>query len=61
MFDNSKIKKAVPEFCCRIRFAEGARRCVDYLLAHPEAQAADPDFDAWCDRVIAAHFAGLKN
>ncbi len=60
IFDNSKIKRAVPEFCCRIRFAEGARRCVDYLLSHPEAQVADPEFDAWCDKVIAAHFAGLK-
>ena len=27
---------------------------VDYILAHPELQVEDPEFDAWCDRVIAA-------
>lgn len=61
MFDNSKIKKLVPGFCAKIRFDEGARRCVDYLLSHPESQVPDPDFDAWCDKVVAAHFAGLKS
>ena len=25
-----------------------------YLLSHPECQREDPEFDAWCDRVIAA-------
>jgi hypothetical protein len=24
------------------------------VLAHPELQTEDPDFDDWCDRVIAA-------
>ncbi|MBR7039486.1 MAG: SDR family oxidoreductase [Oscillospiraceae bacterium] len=54
VFDNSKLKRIVPDFAPTVTFAEGVRRALGYLLAHPEAQVADPDFDAWCDRVIAA-------
>jgi hypothetical protein len=36
------------------RFDEGVRRCVRYILSHPELQTEDPEFDAWCDRVIDA-------
>jgi len=25
-----------------------------YILAHPELQQEEPEFDAWCDRVIQA-------
>jgi len=53
-FDCSKLKCAVPGFCCITRFDEGVRRCIEYILAHPEFQVPDPEFDAWCDRVIAA-------
>lgn len=60
IFDNSKIKRLVPGFCAKIRFADGVRRSVEYFLSHPELQIPDPEFDAWCDRVIAAHFAGIK-
>ncbi|MFU0831759.1 MAG: UDP-glucose 4-epimerase [Oscillospiraceae bacterium] len=60
VFDNSKIKNLVPGFHAEIRFADGVRRSVEYFLSHPEMQIADPGFDAWCDRVIAAHFAGMK-
>lgn len=56
-FDCSKLKCAVPGFCATTRFDEGVRRCVAYLLAHPELQIEEPDFDAWCDRVIDAQEA----
>lgn len=52
VFDNSKLKAAVPEFVCTIRFDQGVRKCIDYMLAHPEAQVADPEFDVYCDKVI---------
>jgi hypothetical protein len=29
------------------------RRCVDYLMSHPELQVEDLEFDSWCDLVIA--------
>ena len=54
VFDNSKLKKAVPGFAPSIRFEEGVRRCLDYILSHPECQVEDPEFDTWCDRIIEA-------
>ena len=57
VFDCAKLKRAVPGFQATIRFDEGVRRCADYLLSHPELQVEDPEFDAWCDRVIAAQEA----
>ena len=54
VFDCTKLKRAVPGFQATTRFDEGVRRCVAYILAHPELQTEDPEFDAWCDRVIAA-------
>jgi hypothetical protein len=33
---------------------------VEHILAHPELQLEDPEFDAWCDRVIAAQEAAKK-
>ncbi len=53
-FDNSKIKRLAPDMTTTIPFHDGARRVLDYMLSHPECQVPDPDFDAWCDRVIAA-------
>ncbi len=52
LFDNTKIKRAVPEFNATIRFAQGAREAVEYVYAHPECQVPDPAFDAWCDRLL---------
>ena len=54
VFDNSKLKKAVPSFAPHIRFEQGIRRTLDYVLSHPECQKEDPEFDQWCDKVIAA-------
>jgi nucleoside-diphosphate-sugar epimerase len=54
VFDNAKITRLVPGFSASIRFDEGARRCVKYILDTPMAQVPDPDFDAFCDRVIEA-------
>ena len=54
VFDNSKIKRAVPGFTATVRADQGIRQTVRNVLKHPELQTADPEFDAWCDRVIAA-------
>ena len=52
VFDNSKIKAVVPEFNCTVRFDQGVRKTVDNILKHPEYQKEDPEFDAFCDKVI---------
>ena len=54
LFDNSKIKAAVPEFMTRTRFDQGARECVEYMYSHPECRKTNPEFDAWYDRLIEA-------
>ena len=52
VFDCSKLKQAVPGFCATTRFDQGVRRAVAYIKSHPEFQVEDPEFDAWCDKVI---------
>lgn len=55
VFDNAKLKRTVPGMRTAVRFDQGVRIALDYILSHPEeCQKPDPDFDAWCDRVIAA-------
>ncbi len=54
IFDNSKLKRVVPEMCTKVSFAKGVRIALDYVLSHPECQVEDPEFDEWCDRVIEA-------
>lgn len=52
VFDNSKLKRAVPDYVPTVRFDQGVKRTIDYVLAHKECQVEDPEFDAWCDKVI---------
>ena len=59
IFDNTKLKRAVPDMCTRVRFDQGARIALDYILSHPECQVPDPEFDAWCDRLIARREAAI--
>lgn len=54
IFDNTKLKKAVPGLSMNISFREGIGRTLDYVLSHEECQTEDPEFDAWCDKVIEA-------
>ena len=54
VFDNSKLKRVVPNFCATTRFDQGIARTIANVLAHPELQKEDPEFDAWCDKVIDA-------
>ena len=44
----------------KVPFARGVRITLDYVLKHPECQAEDPEFDAWCDRVIEAQEKAKK-
>ena len=54
VFDNSKIKRLVPDFICTTSMADGLKQSVQYMLLHPETQTPDPEFDSWCDRVADA-------
>ncbi|WP_315069897.1 SDR family oxidoreductase [uncultured Clostridium sp.] len=54
VFDNSKLKRLVPEFVATTRFDQGIRKTIEYVLKHPEHQTLDKEFDDWCDKVISA-------
>ncbi|MBO9597837.1 MAG: NAD-dependent epimerase/dehydratase family protein, partial [Cohnella sp.] len=60
VFDNSKLKRLVPEFVATTRLDQGMKRTVAHIMAHPELQQEDPEFDAWCDKVIGAMEAAAK-
>ncbi|MDR0984787.1 MAG: NAD-dependent epimerase/dehydratase family protein [Ruminococcus sp.] len=52
VFDNSKLKRLVPTFQPTKCFKDGIKETVDYVLAHPELQIEDDEFDKWCDKII---------
>jgi nucleoside-diphosphate-sugar epimerase len=60
VFDNSKLKSLVPGFTASIRFDQGVRETIRYVLSHKECQIEDPEFDAFCDRVIAAREKAIR-
>ena len=53
VFDNTKLKRVVPDMKTTVRFDQGVRICLEYILSHPECQIEDPEYDRWCDKVIA--------
>ena len=53
-FDNSKVKSLVPDFKAEIKAEDGIKMTVKNVLANPEFQKEDREFDEWCDRLIAA-------
>jgi len=54
VFDNSKIKRFVPEFRCRTPFREGVRESVRWLREHPERQNLKPELDTLIENVLTA-------
>lgn len=54
VFDNTKLKRLVPNFVATTRLDQGIRQTIKYILQHPEYQILDKDFDEWCDTVNLA-------
>lgn len=52
IFDNSKLKRAVPDFTATVRADQGICSTIQHILSHPELQREDAEFDLWCDKVI---------
>ena len=53
VFDNSKIKRLVPDFNATIRCDQGLSTTIDNILANPELQTEDLNFDTFCDELVA--------
>jgi nucleoside-diphosphate-sugar epimerase len=54
LFDNSKIKRLIPDFTSTVRFDQGVRMCIENILSNPELQVDDEEFDKFCDNIIEA-------
>jgi hypothetical protein len=61
VFDNSKIKRFVPDFCATTRFARGIRQTIAWFDADPARQRIDAAADQQWDRLIGAYEQGLQN
>ena len=55
IFDNSKIKRVVPEFVANIPFAQGARQIIHWYDADPQRRQVDQAFDAIIERILAGY------
>lgn len=55
IFDNTKLKRVVPDYCAKIPFAQGAREIVRFYLENPSFEALRPDVDQLMDRLSASH------
>lgn len=53
VFDNSKIKRMVPDFVCQVKWADGLRRAIRWHESHPEFQTVDKEFDSLLDEIVS--------
>ena len=53
IFDNSKVKRLVPDFVCTTPFSRGAEEVMKWHDADPARQALDPRMDQLFERMIA--------
>ena len=52
IFDNSKIKRIVPEFVATIPFARGAQEIINWYAANPDLQIIDAALNKTIDKII---------
>ena len=61
VFDTTKLKRFVPDFCATTPYSEGIRRTIAWFDADPARQVVDAEMDADWDRLISAYELGLDN
>lgn len=55
VFDNTKIKRLVPDFTCEVTWAEGVRRALAWFEADPARQTIDGSMNETWDTILAAY------
>lgn len=55
VFDNSKVKRLVPDFLCTTPLSRGAREVMAWIDADPARQVVDEKYDQLTDTLIAAY------
>lgn len=61
VFDNSKIKRFVPDFRAEVTFYEGMCRCRDWLEEHPELKVVNEQMNREADRIIERYTSMLDS
>ena len=60
VFDNSKIKKLVPEFKAEIPFSQGAKEIVEWYLSNSSRQTVDPAITWKYNEIIGWYEKGFR-
>ncbi len=60
VFDNSKIKRFVPDYCATTPFWQGIRRTIAWFDADPSRRQIDDAANAAWDKLIDGYQRGLK-
>jgi nucleoside-diphosphate-sugar epimerase len=55
VFDNSKIKRFVPDFRCDVKWSEGVRRTLKWFEADLSRQTIDHEMNVMWDRILAGY------
>ena len=59
VFDNTKIKKLVPEYQCDVDWAQGLRTAIQWHRLRPEFQTVDKELDLIMDQIVRGYERAL--
>ena len=60
VFDNTKIKRFVPDYCATVPFALGIRRTIAWFDADSSRRQVDTEVDTRWDKLIEAYESGTQ-
>ncbi len=60
IFDNSAVKRLVPDYTARIPFSQGAAEILAWYDEDPARQQVDHQMDATMDTLVATHRVGVS-
>ena len=55
IFDNSKIKTYVPDYCATVPFSKGIKRTLDWFEEKPERMIIKKETNKWIDGIIKSY------
>ncbi len=58
IFDNSKIKRFVPNYCASIPFSQGIKSTLQWFLESEERMTVNPETDIMFDQILDAYRSG---
>jgi nucleoside-diphosphate-sugar epimerase len=60
VFDNTKIKRFVPDYCATVPFTQGIRRTIAWFDADPARRQIDDEANARWDKLIESYERGAQ-